>query len=144
MSEERVEQVRRALAAWNRGDVDAWLEGAHPEVEWISEIGRRLEGSDRAYRGLAGLREYWDDWHATWDVHIDLTDTIDAGETVIAIANVTTRGEASGIDLEQPVAYVFEFEDGLARRVRSYFDPQQALDAAGVKPASGNRSPSAR
>ena len=132
MSEELVDKVRRSIDAWNRGDADAWLEPAHPEVEWTSEVARRLEGSERVYRGLAEMREYWDDWHATWDVHIDITQTYDLGDTVVAVANVRTRGEASGIGLEQPIAYVFEFEDGRARRVRSYFDPQQALDAAGV------------
>jgi ketosteroid isomerase-like protein len=139
MSEELVEKVRRSVDAWNRGDVDGWLEPAHPEIEWISEIARRMEGAERVYRGLAEVRDYWDDWHATWDVHIDITQTYDAGDTVVAVANLKTRGEASGIDLERPIAYVFEFEDGRAHRVRSYFDPQEALDVAGVDADAGPR-----
>ena len=132
MSEELVDKVRRSMDAWNRGDVDAWLEPAHPEIEWVSEIARRMEGAERVYRGLAEMRDYWDDWHATWEVQIDITQTHDLGDTVVALADIRTRGEASGIGLERPIAYVFEFEDGRARRVRSYFDPQEALDAAGV------------
>ena len=139
MSEELVEKVLRSMDAWNRGDVDGWLEPAHPEIEWISEIARRMEGAERVYRGLAEVRDYWDDWHATWDVHIDITRTYDAGDTVVAVADLKTHGEASGIDLERPIAYVFEFEDGRARRVRSYFDPQEALDAAGVDAGAGPR-----
>jgi hypothetical protein len=42
------------------------------------------------------------------------------------------RGDASGIGLERPVAYVFEFHEGLARRVRAYLDPEQALEAVGL------------
>jgi hypothetical protein len=30
MSIENVDAVRRCLDGWNRGDVDAWLESAHP------------------------------------------------------------------------------------------------------------------
>jgi ketosteroid isomerase-like protein len=32
MSQENVELVQRSFKAWNHGDVDAWLESAHPEV----------------------------------------------------------------------------------------------------------------
>jgi ketosteroid isomerase-like protein len=38
-----------------------------------------------------------------------------------------------GAEMEQPIGYVFEFEDGLARRARSYIDPDRALEAAGVR-----------
>jgi ketosteroid isomerase-like protein len=34
--------------------------------------------------------------------------------------------------MEQPIGYVFEFEDGMARRVRSYIDPDRALEAVGL------------
>jgi ketosteroid isomerase-like protein len=132
MSEELVEKVRRSLEAWTRGDLDAWLDEAHPEIEWVSEIAVRLEGSERVYRGLAEMRDYWADWHATWDVRIEISETFDLGETVVAVADISTRGGASGIGLERLVAYVFEFENGRARRVRSYFDRQEALDAAGA------------
>ncbi len=132
MSEEHVEAVRRSLDAWNRGDVEAWLEDAHPEIEWFSEIVQRVEGSDTVYRGQSEMRRYWDDWHALWDVAIEITDIRDLGDTVIALGHVRARGEASGIDLERPIAYVFEFEDGRARRVRSYFDVRAALEAVGL------------
>jgi ketosteroid isomerase-like protein len=51
MSQENVERVRSSLDAWNRGDVDAWLRSAHPEIEWFSEVARRLEGSETVYLG---------------------------------------------------------------------------------------------
>jgi ketosteroid isomerase-like protein len=121
--------VRASLDAWNRGDVDAWLETAHPEIEWASQVVQSIEGSETVYRGEAGLRRFWDEWHGLWDVTIDVTETIDRGDTVVALANIRTRGEASGIDLERPIAYVFQFENGLARRARAYFDQQEALKA---------------
>jgi ketosteroid isomerase-like protein len=131
MSEEHVDAVRRSFDAWNRGDVDAWLQHAHPEIEWVSEIATRVEGP-MVYRGLAEMRRYWDEWHELWAVAIELTEVRDLGETVIALGRVRTRGEASGVGLEQPIAYVFEFEDGLARRARSYFNTREALAAVGL------------
>jgi ketosteroid isomerase-like protein len=132
VSQENVETVRRSLDGWNRGDVEAWLQSAHPEIEWSSEIVRRVEGSETVYRGPAEMRRYWDEWHSVWEVMIDISEIRDLGDTVVALASIRTRGEASGIDLERPVAYVFEFDGGLARKVRAYLDPHQALEAVGL------------
>jgi ketosteroid isomerase-like protein len=120
------------LDGWNRGDVEAWLQSAHPEIEWSSEIVRRVEGSETVYRGPAEMRRYWDEWHSVWEVMIDVSEIRDLGDTVVAFASIRARGEASGIDLERPVAYVFEFDGGLARKVRAYLDPHQALEAVGL------------
>jgi ketosteroid isomerase-like protein len=134
MSQENVEIVRRCLDAWNRGDFDGWMDSSHshPEIEWSSEVTMRMEGSETVFRGRDGLRKYWDEWHSLWDVRIDPTEIRDLGGTVLVIAQTRTQVEASGIDIEGPVAYVFEFEGSLARRVRSYLDPSRALEAVGL------------
>lgn len=131
MSSQNVEIVRGSFDGWNRGDFDAWLEGAHPEIEWSSAIVRRMEGAETVYRGTDGMRRYWDEWHAVWDVTIHVTETRDLGEVVLVLARLHTRGRASGADVDQPIAFVFEFDDGLARQVRSYLDPQEAIEVAG-------------
>jgi ketosteroid isomerase-like protein len=135
MSRENVEAVRQSMGAWNRGDVDAWVEASHPDIEWFSEVLRRIEGPETVYRGQAGLRRYWAEWHAVWELTIEIAEMRDLGDTVLTLGQIRTRGEASGVDLDQEVAYVHEFEDGLARRVRSYFDRQEALAAVGLPPA---------
>jgi ketosteroid isomerase-like protein len=133
MSADNVDAVRRCLDAWNRGDVDAWLESAHPEIEWFSEVTRRMEGAETVSRGTAEMRQFWDELHSIWNLTIDVAEIRDVGDTVLVLGRIRTRGEASGVDLEQPIAYVFEFEEGLARRVSSYLDPQQALEAVGLR-----------
>ncbi len=50
MGQKHVEFVRSSLDGWNRGDVDAWLRAAHPEIEWVSEVVRRVEGLARKVR----------------------------------------------------------------------------------------------
>jgi ketosteroid isomerase-like protein len=62
-----------------------------------------------------------------------VTELVDLGETVVAVAQTLARGHGMGGEMEQPIGYVFEFEDGMARRVRSYIDPERALEAAGVR-----------
>jgi ketosteroid isomerase-like protein len=132
MSQENVELVQRNFQAWNRGDVDAWLESAHPEVEWSSAIARRMEGDATVYRGRAQMRQFWDEWHSVWDLTIDLSEFRDLGETVVAIGSMRAHGKTSGIDIEGPVAYVFELDGGLGRRVRAYLDHAEALEALGL------------
>ncbi len=105
---------------------------AHPEVEWISEVSRLVDGSETVYRGVEGMRRYWDEWHSVWDVTISVEEIRDLGDIVLAFGRVQTRGGASGVDLERPVAFLYEFEDGLARRVRSYLEPEKALEAVGL------------
>jgi len=55
MSQESVEAVRRSLDGWNRRDVVVWLHPFHPEIEWISEVAQRLEGSENGLPGRDGL-----------------------------------------------------------------------------------------
>src|SRR5437867_1468443 len=132
MSEENINAARRSFEAWNRGDVDAWLELFHPDIEWFSAITGHLEGAGTVYRGWSEMRRFWDEWHAVWDLRIDISEFRDLGEAALALGRMTTHGKASGIDLEGPVAYVAEFEDGLVRKLRAYLDPSQALEAVGL------------
>ena len=132
MSSANAEAVRNSVDAWNRGDVDGWLEGAHPDIEWTSEVAQAIEGAQRVYRGPEEMRLYWDEWHAVWEVTIEVSELRERGDTVVALARIRARGGASGVKLDRPIAYAFEFEDGLARRARSYFDIEQALEAAGM------------
>jgi ketosteroid isomerase-like protein len=121
--------MRRCMDAWNRGDVDAWLETGHPEIEWSSAITRRVEGDESVYRGREEARRFWDEWHSLWDLTIDVSEIRDLGETVLVVGRMRTRGKASGVDLEGPVAYVAEFEEGSIRRIRAYLDPAEAREA---------------
>jgi ketosteroid isomerase-like protein len=132
MSQENVEAVRRCLDGWNRGDFEAWGRDAHPEVEWYSSVSRALEGGESARQGLAEMRAFWDEWHSVWDLHIEIAETRDLGDIVVALGTMRTRGEASGIGLESPVGYVFEFEGDLARIVRAYRTRAEALAAVGL------------
>jgi ketosteroid isomerase-like protein len=134
MSRENVEAMRRTLDGWNRGDRDGWLEPFHPEVEWSSEIARRVEGSETVYRGLKEMREFWDEWRAVLDLTIEVAEIRDLGATVLAIGRIRTHGQGSGVDLDGPVAYVAEFgPDARIRKVRAYLDLHEALEALGLR-----------
>jgi ketosteroid isomerase-like protein len=133
MSRENVEIVEDVFRAWNRGDRDGWLARAHPEVEWSSAIRREVEGTDTVYRGRGEVARFWDEWHALWNVDVEVSETRELGDTVLALARMRTTGKASGAQVERAIGYVFEFEDGLFRRVRAYLSPGEAVEAAGLR-----------
>ena len=132
MSRENVEAVLGLLDAWNRGDRDGWMARAHPEAEWSSAILRHVEGVEAVHYGSAELQRFWDEWHALWNVEIEVSETRDLGGAVLALARIRTKGKASGAAVERSIGYVFEFEEGLIRTARAYLSPGEALEAVGL------------
>ena len=133
MSQENVEAVRRSLAAWDRGDFDAFVQDWHPESEFFSAFMVQGEGDRRAFRGLRGMRQYWDEWHSLWDLRVEVSETRDLGDIVLVVAGMTVRGRGSGVEIESPLAYVYEFDDGLFRKVHTYLNLTEALKAVGLE-----------
>ena len=132
MTEEDMESaVRRSVEGWNRDDFDACVSIAHPDIEWRSGVAEKMSGH-AVYRGLRGLRRYWDEWHDIWRVRLGIREMYTTGNTVLIVACTEARGDASGVILRQLMGYVYEFEDGLARRVRSFVDPEKAFEAAQI------------
>jgi ketosteroid isomerase-like protein len=132
MSEENVEIVEGCFRAWNRGDRDGWLAATHPEAEWSTAIERQVEGVDRVHKGQADLGRFWDEWHALWNATVDVSETRDLGDYVLVFAIFRAKGKGSGVEVERSIGYLIEFEDGLIRRARTYFPPEEALEAAGL------------
>ena len=132
MSQENVELVLRLIDAWNGGNREAWLALSHPDVEWSSAILRQVEGGDAVHRGRAEVGQFWDEWHALWDLDIEVSEFRDLGDTVLALAQLRTRGKSSGAEVERSIGYTIECEDGLVRRARAYPSREEALKAAGL------------
>jgi ketosteroid isomerase-like protein len=129
--DEMANAVRRSVEGWNRDDFDACASIAHPDIEWTSAVAEQFTGR-ASYRGLKGLRRYWDEWHDIWRVRLSIRHMFHSGDTVVIVACTEARGDSSGVILRQLMGYVYEFEDGLARRVSSFIDPARALEAAGI------------
>ena len=96
MSQENVDIVRRALEVSTRRDDEATFALYDPEVE----IHGQVDGD--TYRGLTGVRMYFQDWFAAWhDFSIDAEEWIDAGEDVVVALHVRARGRQSGVPVDQ-------------------------------------------
>lgn len=133
MSQQNVEAFKRALDAGNRRDLEALLEVLDPDVRW-HPVAPHVGGEEAAYRGHEGIREMWADVHEAFaDLHLEILETRDIDDRVVAICSVRTRGSESGLEIESPLGYLVQFENGKATEVRSYTDPEEALGAAGLR-----------
>jgi ketosteroid isomerase-like protein len=130
MSEESVENVRRGIDAWNRGDLDEWLAGFAPEAE-LHTTGRFPD--ERVYRGRAGLERYWAEIHeAAEETSLSISDLRASGDRVFQAVTGSGRGKRSKVPIEGPIWLVTTLRDGLAVRVETYVDRTAALEAAGL------------
>ena len=133
MSQENVELFGRAVEGQNRRDAGAILDALHPDVEWHPGMSAKLAGEATVYRGHAAVREWLEDlWETLPETDLDLPDLRDLGQSVIGIGRMRTRGQASGIEWETPIAYVADVDAGKVTRLRTYLDTHEALEAVGL------------
>lgn len=132
MSQANVEMVRDAAAAFNRGDLDTWVESWADDIDY-----RAIEGAldDRgAMHGKEAVRAYAQDWLATFDgFSSEPIELIDAGEDrVIAVTRISGRAKLSGVETDLTYAALYTIRDGKIARGREYWTKEQALEAAGL------------
>ena len=134
MSQENVEAFKRVTEAGNRRDWDAVMDELAPDVRWDAALVASLEGKGAStHCGHQAVREWFGVvYEVLGEVHMEYSDIRDLGDRVLAFGRIRTRGEASGAVTEAPIAYVVQYENGKATRVRSYLDPSAALEAAGL------------
>jgi uncharacterized protein len=133
MSEENVEAFRTALEAYNRRDLDAFLDAFDPIVE-IHPLTLAMFGQEATvYRGHEGLRRFIRDVDEVLpQLQVEPLEIRDLGERLVAVGRLHARGRASGAEVESPIGWIVEFSDGRVTRMRDYLDPNEALEAAGL------------
>ena len=126
MSEENVEKVRAGFAAHNRGDLDAWLDLYDPEVEFET----LLLGTNQ---GKEAMRSLYDENQANQSGYTATpVELIDAGDKVIAVVQVGGAGAASQIALDDQIAFIQTFKNGLVVRDQTFRNRGESLEAAGL------------
>jgi ketosteroid isomerase-like protein len=137
MSQENVERLHDVyqllntrFAALKGGEIDVLLPFFDPEV--VIEM---VDAPDpETYHGHDGVRSWFNDAFGIWAaVHVEAEDIKESGQWTVALLHVSLRGEASGVELELPVAAFHQFRNGRIVRDRVYLDRDEALEAAGLK-----------
>ena len=129
-----IETLQRGIDAWNRQDLDAFLETWHLECEWRPAFPRSLEGVGTVYRGHEGIARAWHGVRAVWDEYrLEPEDARVVGDQLVATGHVYAHGKESGLDLDSGWSALITIRDGLALSAFDWLDRDTALEAAGLR-----------
>ena len=124
MSEELQELVRRAAAAFHRRDKEGWFALCTDDFVMHS---RFSSVANTTFRGKEGVEQWWDDLAEAWDpmtLEVQEVREVDR-ERVVLLVDLFGRGRESGIPLDEHLAQVWTFRDGLLAEV-AYMDRVEA------------------
>jgi ketosteroid isomerase-like protein len=131
MSEANVEVVKRGIDAFNRGDVDAFAGLTTFDFEWFPALDSAVERRD--FRGREGIEAWYEAASEAWQEFCALPDVFrDLGDCVLWLGRLEGRGRGSGVQVTAPIAVIADFREGKIARLRSFFDHDEALRAAGL------------
>ncbi len=134
MSEENVEIVRNAFAAFERGDIEALLRMADEDIVITQPD---VPGIPAQLHGHRGVVEAFAVWPELWeDFRVEILSIAAApGGKVIATVRNHGRGKGSGIEVEMDFIFVITIRDAKATEWQLFVLPAQedeALKAAGL------------
>jgi ketosteroid isomerase-like protein len=122
MSEENVEVVKRSVEAWNRDDFDAWIDHFDPELEWFALM--------ETFRGHAGARQAWESFKGDMQLRSRYDDIRDLGESVLAIGEITTVGQTTGLNFTAEISQIVKFRRGKIVSFQDFPSHAEGLEAA--------------
>ena len=123
--------VRRGYEAFNRGDIDAFMDLCSPEVEWHDtatvDFGA-ITGTDAVRAFLEAVIEPWETIRREPEEIHDL-----GGERFLVLFHTQGRGKESGVEVDARGGDVLDFEEGRLVSWTAYADRARALRAAGLE-----------
>jgi len=125
---ELIERLRRNSEALNRGDFDAAMEMAHPDIVFVRP------GGLPELRGVDAVRA-WMEPDAFESQRIELLDVEIEGNKVLTKQRTMARGAGSGIEMQIDSLIVWTFdEEGKVTRVEAFLmqDEEATRRAAGL------------
>ena len=137
MSQENVEIVARSIdafnRAFNRGDLEDFLEFLTPDIEWLPVMGAM--GRDGSFHGRTGVEEYFDALRDAWEdlAFAPPNEVRDLGEKTLMLGRLQGRGRGSGVTVDTPIAVLYDHRGGQISRIHAFYDPAEALKAVGLE-----------
>jgi ketosteroid isomerase-like protein len=129
MSQEDVELIQRFYQRYPETGEPPW-DMLDEEHELYDHDGPDQTGR---YLGHAGVRRWLADWDAAWaEWSFELEEFIDAGECVVAVLRMHTKGLGSGVELDRQDAVVYRCRKDKIIRTDYFNSKEQALEAVGL------------
>jgi ketosteroid isomerase-like protein len=124
MSESNLDLVRRATAAFNDGELDAWAEYYDPDV--VYEDRNNGPGQAPVIHGFPALRRLVEEWRETMaDFRLDIEELVAVDDAVVAKVTYRGTGKGSQLAIEFPMVDVSWWGGG---RVTYYLSGLESLE----------------
>jgi ketosteroid isomerase-like protein len=131
MGRVEIELIKRSADAYNRRDLDAYLACFHADAE-LHPFATGVEG--RTFRGHNEIKQFWASLEEAFEsVELHNEEFHDLGDRALALGWWRLRGKESGVELESKAGWIVEVRGEKIAYLRSYGDPKEALEAAGLK-----------
>lgn len=132
MSEKNVEIVRKAFAAFDRGDTEAILRLCDEDI--VITQPPELPDASPEQHGHSGVLEAFAIWPEQWDDYRSEILKIAAAPRgkVFVTTRTRGRGKQSGIEVDMEFSFVFTVRDAKISKVQGFVQEDQALEAAGL------------
>jgi ketosteroid isomerase-like protein len=131
VANQNVALVRETVDRWNAGYREVRAEEIDPAVELhtslASTTGEPYRGHEGVRRWMADIDEQFDEWR--WQA--DRFQALDENR-VLVVGSTHLRGRASGVEFDQPMAWLSDFRHGKLLRLETFTDLDQARRAAGL------------
>ena len=125
----RIELCRKGVEAWNSRDIDWLRDNATVDFEFVPAVAATVEGG--SVKGVEGMARFFEEMEESWEsFRLEPGQFELVGEVVLFRGRVIAKGRGSGLELDQPIASVMQFEGEKLARMQSYLDPDEALAAA--------------
>ncbi len=126
--ESRKELIRGVFDRWNAGEREIDPQLIHHDFVFRSGLTNAIyHGHDGYRRWLAEIDDQFSVWHSYVDEFREAPE-----DRVLALGTVHLRGRASGVEFDQPMAWLVRFEGDQAIEMRTIPDHAQALEAVGL------------
>lgn len=118
MSDETVQVLRDAYAAFERRDIDAVMRALDEDIAWTTRI---ILPSGATYRGHRGVGAFFDALNAAWEqVSVEPEEFIDAGETIVVVVRERVTGPGGSTDTK--AVHIWRMRDARATSFVEYRD----------------------
>jgi ketosteroid isomerase-like protein len=128
----RVERLREAFGgAARRGGGERLIDVVEPLAG--PELRSRLAGGAMTtdHIGIEGLRAGWEDFLRAFEsVRVDFEEIVEVGDAVVDMVTLVGVPKGTELEVEQPAAAIWEFEDDRLVRVEFHLDRDEALRRA--------------
>lgn len=120
-----IASLRDAYSAFNRGDIDAAVEGLDLQIEWIEPAEFPGGGT---YHGRDGVKHYLTHSRAAWaEVSSQPERFIVAGNRIVVFVHAKVRPKGTNEWQDVKLADVYTVRDGKIVGMRAFADRQEAL-----------------